>query len=85
MMTLSSWECGSYLYGPQMLEVHLYPTGFEPEVAKVARVDQRLRARSALSPREDKCHCGCTESQGSLQLLAGCTPNWRRVQHPSVT
>jgi hypothetical protein len=41
-MTLSTWECGSYLYGPQKLEVHLYTTGFEHEIVKVARVDQRL-------------------------------------------
>jgi hypothetical protein len=42
MAILSAWECGSYLYGPQKLEVNLYPTGIEHEVAKVARVDQRL-------------------------------------------
>jgi hypothetical protein len=32
MASLSTWECGSYLYGPQKLEVHLYTTGFELEV-----------------------------------------------------
>jgi hypothetical protein len=42
MTSLSTWECGSYLYGPQKLEVHLYPTGFENEVVKMARVDQGL-------------------------------------------
>jgi hypothetical protein len=39
---LSAWECGSHLYGPQKLKEHLYPTGFEHEVAKVARIDQGL-------------------------------------------
>jgi hypothetical protein len=42
LVTLSAWECGSYLYGPQKLEVHLYPTGFEHEAAKVAQIDQGL-------------------------------------------
>jgi hypothetical protein len=32
--TLSTWECGSYLYSPQKLEVHLYPTGFEHEARR---------------------------------------------------
>jgi hypothetical protein len=41
-MSLSTWECGSYLYGLQKLEVYLYPSGFKHEVAKMARVDQRL-------------------------------------------
>jgi hypothetical protein len=41
-VTLSVWECGSYLYGPQKLEVHCYPTGFEHDTMKVAQVDQRL-------------------------------------------
>jgi hypothetical protein len=40
--SLPTWECGSYLYGPQKLEVHLYPIEFEHEVVKMARVDQRL-------------------------------------------
>jgi hypothetical protein len=40
-VTQSAWEYGSYLYGPQKLEVDLYPTRFEHEVAKVALVDQR--------------------------------------------
>jgi hypothetical protein len=48
--SLSTWECGSYLYGQQKLEVHLYPTGFEHVVAKMARVDQRLQVGSSLSP-----------------------------------
>jgi hypothetical protein len=26
MASLSTWECDSYLYGPQKFEVHLYPT-----------------------------------------------------------
>jgi hypothetical protein len=40
--SLSMWECGSSLYGPQELEEHLYPIRFEHEAMKVARVDQRL-------------------------------------------
>jgi hypothetical protein len=73
-VTLAAWECGSHLYGPQKLEVHLYLIGFEYEVAKVARVDQILRARSALPLRQSKCHCERVESQSSLQLLVSCTP-----------
>jgi hypothetical protein len=42
MAALSAWECGSHLYGPQKLEVYLYPTGFEHETTKVAQVDQIL-------------------------------------------
>jgi hypothetical protein len=38
MATLSSWECGSYLYEPQKLEVHLYQTRLEHETTKVAHV-----------------------------------------------
>jgi hypothetical protein len=34
MASLSTWECGSYLYGLQKLEVHLYPIGFEHETAR---------------------------------------------------
>jgi hypothetical protein len=34
MATLSTWECGSRLYGPQKLELYIYPTGFEHEIAK---------------------------------------------------
>jgi hypothetical protein len=60
--SLSTWECGSYLYRSQKLEVYLYPTVFEHEVAKMARVDQELRARSSLSPEEVKRHCGRVES-----------------------
>jgi hypothetical protein len=85
MATLSTWECGSYLYGPQKLEVYLYPTGFEHATMKVARIDKGLQAGCSLSPSEGKCHCGRIESQGSLQLLAGCATNWRRVQYLSVT
>jgi hypothetical protein len=36
MVTLLVWECGSHLYGPQKLEAHFYPTGFEHEVVKIA-------------------------------------------------
>jgi hypothetical protein len=42
MASLSTWECGSYLYGSQKLEVHLYPTRFEHEAAKMTRVNQRI-------------------------------------------
>jgi hypothetical protein len=60
--TLSTWECGSYLYGPQKLEVYLYPTGFEYEATKMAQVDQGLRGESSLSPGKGKCHCRRAES-----------------------
>jgi hypothetical protein len=40
--TQSTGEHGSHIYGPQKLEVHLYPTRFEHETAKVAQVDERL-------------------------------------------
>jgi hypothetical protein len=40
--SLSTWECGSYLYGPQKLEVYLYPIGFEHEAVKISRFDQGL-------------------------------------------
>jgi hypothetical protein len=46
------------------------PTGSEYEVVKMARVDQTLRARTALSPRQGECSYKCFESQGSLQLFA---------------
>jgi hypothetical protein len=59
--SLSTWERSSYLYGPQKLEVHFYPTRFEHEAAKMAQVDQRLRARSSLPPGKGKCHCGRVE------------------------
>jgi hypothetical protein len=48
--SLSTWECDSYLHGPQKLEVHLYPTRFEHEAVKMAQVDQRLRDRISLPP-----------------------------------
>jgi hypothetical protein len=35
-----------HIYGPQKLEVHLYPTRFEYEAAKVVRIAQGLRASS---------------------------------------
>jgi hypothetical protein len=60
--SLPTWECGSYLYGPQKIEVHLYLTGFEHEAAKMTRVDQRLRAGSSLSPGKGKHHCRRAES-----------------------
>jgi hypothetical protein len=34
MASLSTWECDSYLYGPQKFEVHLYPTRFEHEAVR---------------------------------------------------
>jgi hypothetical protein len=77
--SLSAWECCSYLYGPQELEVHLYPTGVEHEAAKMARVDQILRVGSSLSLGKGKRRCGRVESQSSLQLLTCCTLDWRRV------
>jgi hypothetical protein len=49
-MSLSTWECGSYLYGPQELEVHFYSTRPKHEAMKMARADQGLRAGSSLSP-----------------------------------
>jgi hypothetical protein len=49
MASLSTRECRSYLHGPQKFEVHLYPTGFEHEATKVARVNQGLQAGSSLS------------------------------------
>jgi hypothetical protein len=36
MVKLSACECGSYLYGPQKLEVYLYPTRLEYEAKKMA-------------------------------------------------
>jgi hypothetical protein len=36
MTALSSWECGSHLYGPQKLEVYLYPVRSEYEEKKMA-------------------------------------------------
>jgi hypothetical protein len=60
--SLSTWECGSYLYGPQKLEVHLYPTRFEYEVAKMARVDKRLQVGSSLPSGKVKRRCGRVES-----------------------
>jgi hypothetical protein len=41
-VTLSAWEYGSHLYGPQEFEVYLYPTESEYEAKKMARVDQGL-------------------------------------------
>jgi hypothetical protein len=42
VVTLSDWECGSHLYGPQKLKVYLFPTRSEYEAKKMARVDQGL-------------------------------------------
>jgi hypothetical protein len=42
MATLSVGESGSHLYGPQKLEVYLYPIEFEYEATKMAGVDQGL-------------------------------------------
>jgi hypothetical protein len=72
MVTLSAWKCGSHLYGPQELEVYLYPTRFEHEAKKMARVDQRLQAADALS---HKVHCiylpavHLTREESSTQVL----------------
>jgi hypothetical protein len=40
--SLSTWECGSYIYGPQKLEVQLHPTELEHEAARMAQLDQGL-------------------------------------------
>jgi hypothetical protein len=84
-VTLSAWECGSHLYGPQKFEVYLYPTRSEHEAKKMARTNQRLRIGSALSPGNGECGCGRIESQGSLQLLASCTFLGRGIYHLSIT
>jgi hypothetical protein len=34
MTTLSVWKCGSHLYGPQKLEVYLFPTRIEHEAKR---------------------------------------------------
>jgi hypothetical protein len=83
--TLSTWECGSHLDGPQKFEVYLYPTKSEYEVEKVTRIYQGLQVGSALSPRKGKCGCRRVESQGSLQLLASCMFFRKGIYHPSVT
>jgi hypothetical protein len=79
MVSVSTWKCGSYLYGPQKLELHLHSTGPEHEIANVAQVDQRLWPGSSLSPGKGKCRCGCIELQGSLQLFIGYMLDWRTV------
>jgi hypothetical protein len=84
MITLLAWECSSYLYGPQKLEVHHHSTGPEHETTKMAWVDQGLQARSVLSSEKGKCSCRCAELQGSLQLFVSCTSYQRRVQHLSI-
>jgi hypothetical protein len=60
--SLSTWEYSSYIYGSQKLEVHLYPTGFEHEATKMARVDQKLRAGISLSPGKGEHRGGHIES-----------------------
>jgi hypothetical protein len=85
MATLFAWECGSHLHGPQELEVYLHTTRPEHEAVRMAQVDQRLRAGTALSSGQGQCSCGRTESQGSLQLFTGCSSYWRRVQNLSAT
>jgi hypothetical protein len=60
--SLSTWECASYLYGQQKLEVYLYPTRFEHEAVNMARVNQRLRAGSSLPPEKGTRHCGRVDS-----------------------
>jgi hypothetical protein len=71
--SLSTWECGLYLYEPQNLEVHFYPTGFEYEAAKVAQIDQGLQLEVHYHPGKanvivdalgHKAHC--------IYLLATC-------------
>jgi hypothetical protein len=47
VMALRTWRhylLGNvvHIYRPQKFEVHLYPTGFENEAIKMARVDQGL-------------------------------------------
>jgi hypothetical protein len=59
METLLAWECGSHLHGPQKLEVDLHTTRPEHEAVKMARVDQGLRAGSALSYGKGKCSSRC--------------------------
>jgi hypothetical protein len=60
--TLFAWECGSHLYGPQEIEVHLHTARPEYEVAKIAQVDQGLRVGGTLSSGQDKCSCEHAES-----------------------
>jgi hypothetical protein len=77
-VTLLAWECGSHLYGPQKLELHLHTTGPKHEIVKMARVNQGLQAESAVSSEKGKCSCGHIESQCSLQLFVGGASYWRR-------
>jgi hypothetical protein len=55
--SLSTGECGSYLHGAQKPEVDLYPTGFECEVVKVARVDHPGKANIITDMLSRKAHC----------------------------
>jgi hypothetical protein len=41
-VTLSIWERGSHLYGPQEFEVYLYRTRSKYEAEEMVRVDQGL-------------------------------------------
>jgi hypothetical protein len=79
VVTLSAWECGSYLYEPQEFEIYLYPTRSKYDTKEMARIDQGLRVGSTLSPGKGECGCGCVESQGSLQLLASYAFYWRGI------
>jgi hypothetical protein len=42
MVTLSTWESVSHLYGPQELEVYLYPARSKYEAKKMTGVDEGL-------------------------------------------
>jgi hypothetical protein len=37
MSTLLTWKCGSHLYGPQKLEVHLHAIGLEHKTVKMSK------------------------------------------------
>jgi hypothetical protein len=63
-VVMALWTWRHYLLGNV---VHIYmdhksPTRFEHEATKMARVDQRLRTGSSLSPGEGKCRGRCVES-----------------------
>jgi hypothetical protein len=61
-MTLFAWGCDSHLHRPQKLKVYLHSTRPEHEIAKMARADQGLQDRSALSSEKAKYSCGRAES-----------------------
>jgi hypothetical protein len=58
-----------YLYWPQKPQIHLHASKSEYEAMTLARTYQRLWFGSTLSSRQGQCHCGCTQSQGTLLLL----------------